>query len=1079
MNDISKIIWDGWKITRKIGSGGGGTVYEIERDLYGTAEKAALKVISIPQDPTDIDELILSGYDKASITNTFHSYMQNVVQEYSIMAEMKGNANIVYNDDIRTVQHDDGIGWDILIKMELLTPITQALESDVSEDTVIKIGMDICNALDACNKMHIIHRDIKPQNIFVAKDGTYKLGDFGIAKFTSQATNSKTMGVGTMKFMAPEVAKGTVYNASVDIYSLGMTLYWLLNKRRIPFISISDRIPSAIENDVAIGRRMNGELLPAPVNGSAALQQIVLKACAYDPNERYASAAEMRRALQSITMQSEPSASSADGHKPYDEEQDKTQGAWGKKKRPTPEPNDDFDDTDWDEKTQGIWKKKTSQNTKVVVNKKKSARHTRKLWIPLTIAGISIIAIAVVCLLLIKKQPVLISEAFSTHYYSDVQTGDFYGVDADGIYHMKDGNKTVIATGTYCYGLTYCTDNRVFYVLKNDETTQKRVLVQIDLTTGTEKILFEAPDGTIAGIINDIVYFMLNTPDSNDYNDNQVVAFNLQGEEQKTVATEVRNAYQTDGIILVTGNNTADNGTTQFTALSTNETTLIDNENALCATIADGSVFYITLNNKSTISIHKVNDSENSIVTNIELPDDVTDFSCQDDILVGKKLDGKSDLYSIESFCLYSLETGEPIAERMLCLNSSCSMLDISHDAGTGNVYAIVSSPPHGYMCEIYQLTDDGMQYLTDYSYFDNSGGVTYEGIYDGYLYYRYVPGDNWMETALASKKLPDIAEVNNHQLADYIGKSVAEVKSELGPCQEATRDGSSVLRYNSLKTDFVLGQYAEWIPDYFIVQGLSTYGGEPVFGSLTGAMTFPEIKQAATSEMTIQPPQYSNNFIDYGSCYWATVKFGCYELCYYWTEDPMLNKSVETTVGVTTPDGAQSNEQVVCTIGDRAYMSFLSEDGQVYNAICYTLAGEKAEIINGVNLEYHNGLLVLTSCRWDTRPERTTIIGANNVLLINEEDSWNHHFKDDGLYYFKVEYDSGVSAKAISFMYVRGKTVEKKFTIGMNDAECWGVGLEDDRIAMRVFTFGERNWEDRYYSIDNGTLLETQIVDM
>ena len=287
--------WPGWETVRLIGRGSFGAVYEIERDNYGHMEKAALKVISIPQSASDIDDLVSDGYDEESITSRFEGYMQDIVREYSMMADMKGCANIVYCDDWKSIQHDDGMGWDIFIKMELLTALPRALGKTITDEQVIRIGMDICNALAFCESLNLLHRDIKPQNIFVAPDGTYKLGDFGIAK-TAERTTSGTK-TGTYKYMAPEVYNNQPYGGKADIYSLGLVLYWLLNERRTPFLPLPPATPTSTEEDKARAKRFSGEPIPAPAHGSKELQRIVLKACAFNQRDRYQNAEEMLRDL--------------------------------------------------------------------------------------------------------------------------------------------------------------------------------------------------------------------------------------------------------------------------------------------------------------------------------------------------------------------------------------------------------------------------------------------------------------------------------------------------------------------------------------------------------------------------------------------------------------------------------------------------------------------------------------------------------------------------------------------------------------------------------------------------------------
>ncbi len=291
-------VYPGWETVRILGRGNYGAVYEIERDLFGKKERAALKMISIPQSEGDIDELYSNGFDDASITAHFKDCLADIVREYTLMAEMKGHTNVVYCDDIRYVQKDDGFGWDIYIKMELLTPLMKALQGEVSEDQVIKIGRDLCSALVLCRSRNIIHRDIKPQNIFASRDGDYKLGDFGIAK-TVEKTSGGTK-IGTYNYMAPEVYNNQAYGHSADIYSLGLVLYWLLNDRRLPFYPMPPAVPKASDMEQARLRRFGGEVIPAPKHGSEELKQIVLKACAYDPKDRYRSADEMLRELNAL-----------------------------------------------------------------------------------------------------------------------------------------------------------------------------------------------------------------------------------------------------------------------------------------------------------------------------------------------------------------------------------------------------------------------------------------------------------------------------------------------------------------------------------------------------------------------------------------------------------------------------------------------------------------------------------------------------------------------------------------------------------------------------------------------------------
>jgi len=304
-----KFRWPGWETGRIIGRGSYGTVYEIHRQIGGRSEQAALKVISIPSDESEIRELQIEGYDNESITKYYADSLGRIEQEYALMAGMRGHSNIVYCDDILTRGHENGFGWDIYIRMELLTPLKTFLGKEIPEEQVIQLGLDLCRALTICRQYNVVHRDIKPENIFVSRDGTYKLGDFGIAK-TMESTTGGTK-TGTYDYMAPEVYNGKPYGSGADLYSLGLVLYWLLNDRRGPFLTEGRPTPS--QKAAARDRRLSGEVLPPPARGSRELQEIVLRACAYETEDRYPDAGAMYEALSALGGAVRAAAADPDG----------------------------------------------------------------------------------------------------------------------------------------------------------------------------------------------------------------------------------------------------------------------------------------------------------------------------------------------------------------------------------------------------------------------------------------------------------------------------------------------------------------------------------------------------------------------------------------------------------------------------------------------------------------------------------------------------------------------------------------------------------------------------------------------
>ena len=293
-------IFGAWRITRLIGEGSFGKVFEMEREDFGVTYKAALKAITVPANESEVREVMAEGMDEASVRDYFGTFVQDLVKEFALMSKLKGNSNVVSYENHQVIEHKGGIGWDILIQMELLTPLNEyTRKRTITRQDVIRLGIDLCKALELCQKYNIIHRDVKPENIFISDAGDFKLGDFGIAR-TVEKTTSGLSKKGTYTYMAPEVYKGEAYGSTVDIYSLGIVLYRLLNGNRTPFLPAAPAPITHADRENALVKRLSGAVLPPPSHAEGRLSEIVLKACAYDPKERYSSPMQMRHELEAI-----------------------------------------------------------------------------------------------------------------------------------------------------------------------------------------------------------------------------------------------------------------------------------------------------------------------------------------------------------------------------------------------------------------------------------------------------------------------------------------------------------------------------------------------------------------------------------------------------------------------------------------------------------------------------------------------------------------------------------------------------------------------------------------------------------
>lgn len=186
------------------------------------------------------------------------------------------------------------VGWDVLMRMEHLECVAELLREGESlpVEAVRTLANDIASALSAAHQAGLIHRDVKPANLYRTPFGRFQLGDFGIAR-RCRTGILETM-TGTAAYMAPEVARGEVYDSRADLYSLGVVLYQLLNNGQLPLTE--DDTPFA-QREEAVRRRWQGTKLPAPPNGDRRLKKIVLRCCESRPQSRFSSAEALLQRL--------------------------------------------------------------------------------------------------------------------------------------------------------------------------------------------------------------------------------------------------------------------------------------------------------------------------------------------------------------------------------------------------------------------------------------------------------------------------------------------------------------------------------------------------------------------------------------------------------------------------------------------------------------------------------------------------------------------------------------------------------------------------------------------------------------
>ncbi|WP_018502389.1 Stk1 family PASTA domain-containing Ser/Thr kinase [Parafrankia discariae] len=180
------------------------------------------------------------------------------------------------------------------IEGQTLRDVLQA-QGPLDERHAMQVTAEICAALDYSHRMGIIHRDIKPANVMLATDGSAKVMDFGIARATTATTSNMTATsavIGTAQYLSPEQARGARVDTRSDVYSTGVLLYELL----------TGEPPFRGDNPVAVAYQHVREIPPPPSSHDARISPeadaVVLKAMEKDPDDRYATAGEMREDLE-------------------------------------------------------------------------------------------------------------------------------------------------------------------------------------------------------------------------------------------------------------------------------------------------------------------------------------------------------------------------------------------------------------------------------------------------------------------------------------------------------------------------------------------------------------------------------------------------------------------------------------------------------------------------------------------------------------------------------------------------------------------------------------------------------------
>lgn len=266
MNLKGKMISNRYEIKEEVGNGGMAIVYKANDHVLN--RNVAVKVLKdeYTTDPDFIKRFNTEAQSAAGLTHA------NIVSIYDVGHEEESNLYYIVME---------------LVKGKTLKEIIRK-DGALSWKWSVNIAMQIASALEAAHKNGIIHRDIKPHNIIITENGTAKVTDFGIAKVVSNSTmTSFGTAIGSVHYISPEQAKGSLTDAKSDIYSLGVVMYEML----------TGRVPFDADTSVSIALKHMQEEPKEPIaikkDIPTAVNQIVMKAMQKDPLDRYQSATEM------------------------------------------------------------------------------------------------------------------------------------------------------------------------------------------------------------------------------------------------------------------------------------------------------------------------------------------------------------------------------------------------------------------------------------------------------------------------------------------------------------------------------------------------------------------------------------------------------------------------------------------------------------------------------------------------------------------------------------------------------------------------------------------------------------------
>lgn len=246
-------------------------------------DKYIVKTITIPASSRQLDALLLTGAypDAQAARSYFESLVNDVENEALVLRHLSKLEGFLAYEGHQVVPAEDGIGFDVYLLSTYKRSLAKYFrQKPMTHLGAVNLGIDLCAAMTACRQAGCLYIDLKPENIFITDDGRYCIGDLGFVPISSLKYASIPDKYRS-SYTAPEMADPfATLNESVDIYAIGLILYQAYNNNSLPF---TGNAPA--------------EVLPSPEYADYEMAEIILKACAPDPADRWSNPKEMGQAL--------------------------------------------------------------------------------------------------------------------------------------------------------------------------------------------------------------------------------------------------------------------------------------------------------------------------------------------------------------------------------------------------------------------------------------------------------------------------------------------------------------------------------------------------------------------------------------------------------------------------------------------------------------------------------------------------------------------------------------------------------------------------------------------------------------